>query len=150
MISVKTVLVLALVAGGGAGCAVVQPEPPTSPSLPASASLLGTTWIAFELEGQPVEGGDAHRQPSLVFSADGDRVSGSTGCNRIAGPFTHQGSALRFGMLVMTRMACVPDRSTTENAFVAAIDATRSHTIENRALVLRDDAGAVRMRLRTN
>jgi heat shock protein HslJ len=68
----------------------------------------------------------------------------------ISGTFTHQGNTLRFGMLAMTRMACVPDRSAAENAFLAAIEATRSQRIQNQTLALRDQAGAVRMRLRAN
>lgn len=150
MISVRTVFVLTLVAGGYAGCAAQQSDVPTSPSSPGSPSLLGTTWTAFELEGQPVDTREPQRQPSLLLAADGARVSGSTGCNRVSGTFTHQGSTLRFGMLAMTRVACVPDRSAAENAFLAAIEATRSQMIQNQTLALRDQTGAVRMRLRAN
>ena len=148
MIPVRTVFMLALLAGGCAGCAAQQSDVPTSPSVAGGPSLLGTTWTAFEIEGQPVDAREPQRQPSLLLSADGDRVSGSTGCNRIFGMFTHQGGTLRFGMLGTTRVACVPDRSAAEQAFLAAVEATRSHTIGNQTLTLRDQAGAVRMRLR--
>ena len=150
MSPVRTVFILALLAGGSAGCAAQQPDAPTSPSLPGNPSLLGTLWTAFEIDGQPVAAGEPQRQPSLLLSADGNRVSGSTGCNRIFGTFTHQGDTLRFGMLAMTRVACVPDTGAAENAFLAAIEATRSQTIQNQALAFRDQAGTVRMRLRAN
>ena len=149
MIPPRTILMLALLAAVYAGCGTQQADAPTSPSSPG-ASLLGTTWTAFEIEGQPVDAGEPQHRPSIRLSADDDRVSGSTGCNRISGAFTHQASTLRFGLLATTRMACVPDRSAAENAFVTAIAATRSHTIQNQTLALRDESGAVRMRLRAS
>ena len=150
MIPVRTVFMLALLAGGCAGCAAQQSDAPTSPSVPGGPSLVGTTWTAFEIEGQPVDIREPRRQPSLLLSADGDRVSGATGCNRMSGTFTHQGSTLRFGMLATTRMACVPDGSAAEQAFLAAVEATRSHTLQDQTLTLRDQMGAVRMRLRAS
>ena len=114
------------------------------------AALLGTTWAAIEIDGRAVDASETQRQPTIVLSGDNNRVSGSTGCNRVSGTFTQQGNGLRFGMLAMTRVACVPDRSATENAFVAAMEATASQAIENDILELRDANGTVRMRLRAS
>jgi copper homeostasis protein (lipoprotein) len=149
MHSWRTVFVLAALAGGCGG-GVAQSDIPTSPSSPSGLSLLGTTWTAIEIDGQAVAAGEPQRLPNILLSSDGNRVSGSTGCNRISGTFTQEGAALRFGPLAATRMACVPDRSATENAFGAALEATASHAIVNQTLELRDTAGAVRMRLRAN
>ena len=74
MIPVRRIIMLALLAGGCAGCAAQRADPPTSPSVSGGPSLLGTTWSAFEIEGQPVDTGEPQRQPSLLLSADGDRV----------------------------------------------------------------------------
>ena len=151
MIPLRTVSVLAVLAGASDGCAAQsQPEVPTAPSPPGRAALIGTTWAVFEIDGQGVDASDTQRRPSIELSADGNRVSGSTGCNRISGTFTQQGNALRFGRLAMTRVACVPDRSAIENAFVAAMEATTSQAIENQTLELQDATGAVRMRLRAS
>jgi heat shock protein HslJ len=153
MISPRTILAVATVATVAcvcAGCATQQADGPTSPSAPGRAPLLGTTWTATEIDGQPVDANEPQRHPSILLSAEGDRVSGSTGCNRISGTFTQQGSMLRFGALATTRVACVPDRGAAENAFVAAIEGTASHTIDNQTLELRDAAGTVRMRLRAS
>jgi heat shock protein HslJ len=143
-----TVFVLAVAAAASAGCAA--PSRSSSPTAPSStaAALLGPTWAAFEIDGQAVDAREPGRQPNIVLAADGNRVSGTTGCNRIAGSFTHQGATLRFGTLAMTRVACVPDRSAIEQAFVAALEATTSQAIANETLELRDAAGSVRMRLR--
>jgi heat shock protein HslJ len=151
MIPLRTVVMLAVVAGASAGCAAQsQPEVPTAPSPPGRAALIGQTWAVFEIDGQGVDASDTQRRPSIQLSADGNRVGGSTGCNRIAGTFTQDGNALRFSRLVMTRVACVPDRSAIENAFVMALEATTAQAIENQMLELRDATGAVRMRLRAS
>ena len=150
MIPLRTVLVMAVVAGGFGGCAAQQSDAPTAPTSPGRPALLGTTWIAIEIDGQALDATNSQRQPTIVLSGDTSRVSGSTGCNRISGTFTQQGNGLRFGMLAMTRVACVPDRSATENAFAAAMDATASQAIENQILELRDASGTVRMRLRAS
>jgi heat shock protein HslJ len=151
MTPLTMVFTLAMAAITGAGCAAQsQSEVPTAPSVPGGAALAGVTWTAFEIDGRPVDAGDSQRPPSIALAGENNRVSGSTGCNRISGTYTQQGNTLRFGMLVMTRVACVPDRSATENAFVAAMEATTSQAIENQTLVLRDAAGTVRMRLRAS
>ena len=46
--------------------------------------------------------------PFLVFD-EGGRVSGSGGCNRLAGTYTASGEQLAFGPLATTRMACLPE-----------------------------------------
>jgi copper homeostasis protein (lipoprotein) len=142
-------IVLALAAlAGGCGGGVAQSGIPTSPSSPSGPVLIGTMWNAVEIDGQPLAASTSQLRPGIVLSGEGNRVTGATGCNRISGTFTQEGNALRFGPLVMTRMACVPDRSAMENAFTAAMEATASHAIANQTLELRDAAGTVRMRLR--
>jgi heat shock protein HslJ len=150
MISPGTILAAATIACVCAACATQQADGPTSPSAPGRPPLVGTTWTATEIDGQPVDASEPQRRPSILLTAEGDRVSGSTGCNRISGTFTQQGSTLRFGALAMTRVACVPDRGAAENAFLAAIEGTASHTIDNQTLELRDTGGTVRMRLRAS
>ena len=150
MIPLRTVLLLALMAGGSAGCAAPPSAAPTAPSPSGRAALLGTTWAAIEIDGRAVDASETQRRPNIVLSGANNRVSGSTGCNRVSGTFAQQGTGLRFGMLAMTRVACVPDRSATENAFVAAMEATASQAIENDILELRDANGTVRMRLRAS
>lgn len=135
---------------GGCGGGVAQSDIPTSPSSPLGPALLGTTWTAIEIDGQAVDASEQQRRPNILLSSDGNRVTGSTGCNRISGTFTQDGAMLRFGALATTRIACVPDRSATENAFNAAMEATASHAIANQTLELLDAAGVVRMRLRAN
>lgn len=143
-----TVFVLAVVASASAGCAApLRSDGLTAPS-PVGAALLGITWAAAEIDGQMVDATDPGRRPNIVLAPEGNRVSGRTGCNRVFGTFTHHDATLRFGTLATTRAACVPDRTATEHAFVAALETTTSHAIANETLELIDAAGTVRMRLR--
>lgn len=83
-----------------AGAAVAAAQDPR-------AALRGPTWYVVEVDGVPVprQGSSPGREPHLLFEADG-RVSGSDGCNRLAGSYTSEGDGLRFGALVGTMMAC--------------------------------------------
>ena len=57
----------------------------TSPPTPGGTRPLeGTYWKAIELAGKPTPAQDPKREAHLLFQAGG-RVSGSDGCNRIAG-----------------------------------------------------------------
>jgi len=74
-------------------------------------------WMLVELDGLPIERPDAAMLPSLTFGPG--RVTGSTGCNRLTGPYQTAGDSLDFGALAVTRKAC-PD--TLESAFVDVLD----------------------------
>lgn len=94
-------------------------------------------WRAVEINGQPVVASDAARRPSLSFQSDSGRVTGSGGCNRLAGPFTRSGSSLSFGALAMTRMACVDAAlNAQETAFAAALRDTDHYAIAGDTLTL--------------
>ena len=61
-----------------------------APVAEAAAPLVGPDWVAEDIGGRGV----ANRvRSTLTFGADG-RVSGSGGCNRIAGSYTLAGEAL--------------------------------------------------------
>jgi copper homeostasis protein (lipoprotein) len=73
--------------------------------VPFSALPLENTYRrATQLEGQPVPAVDPGSQAYLIFEAGG-RVSGSDGCNRVAGTYRLNGDAIWFGPMASTRMA---------------------------------------------
>jgi len=67
-------------------------------------------------------------------------VSGSDGCNRIAGSFTLQGANVTFGQMLGTLMACGTSAE-SERAFRDALQATRRFRIVGGRLELFNDAG---------
>jgi heat shock protein HslJ len=64
-------------------------------------------WHLVELNGQAAVPRDPARRPWLRFDDSKHRVEGSGGCNRTSGPYTVKGSALHFGDLISTKMACI-------------------------------------------
>jgi heat shock protein HslJ len=121
---------LAIAMGVLSGCATAQHSG-------HDAALSSGEWRAIEISGQPVVSSDGARRPSLTFQPDSGRVTGSGGCNRLAGPFTQSGSSLTFGALAMTRMACVDAAlNAQETAFAAALHDTDRYAIAGDTLTL--------------
>jgi heat shock protein HslJ len=85
----------------------------------SALALENTYWRATQLEGQPVSAGQPGSQAYLVFEAGG-RVSGSDGCNRVAGAYELNRDSIRFAPMAATRMAC-PGPAGTERAFGYAV-----------------------------
>lgn len=92
------------------GCGRAYPEPNT---------LDGSEWRIAALNGNAVEG---PRPATLSFTAD--RISGSTGCNRLSGGYTLEMGRLSAPRLATTRMACAGDAMETERALLDLLDET--------------------------
>lgn len=63
--------------------------------------LAGTSWSFVSIGGVAVA---ADRPTALQF--DGNRLSGSAGCNRFSGTYSVDGGTLKAGPLMATEMAC--------------------------------------------
>jgi heat shock protein HslJ len=104
----------------------------SAPDAPASY-LTGTSWRRVD---------DVNANPhgaTMAFTAD--RASGYTGCNNWFASVTHDGEALRFGAVGMTRRACdgAGVQIDTERSFLAVIETTRYAHYDQDALVLLDE-----------
>jgi len=108
------------------------------PSNETPPPLEGTDWKVTELGGAPVAAAPGARQASLVLTAEGRKVAGSTGCNRMAGTYELEKDALRFKPMALTMMACLEPLMKQEQAFVEALKATSSYRIAGETLELRD------------
>lgn len=102
-------------------------------------------WEVVQLPGvSTLPGTD---RPTLMFGAD-DRVSGRTGCNQYGGGFERTEQSFTFTQMVSTRMACTDgNRMEVEAAWLRALEATRSLSLEDRALSLLGADGALLARL---
>ncbi len=103
-------------------------------------SLEGTYWKATELAGKATPAQDAKREAHLVFQTGG-RVSASDGCNRITGTYELKGTALTFGQMAGTQMACIDSAAEIERAFRGALKSTMRLAIAGDRLDLFDAAG---------
>ena len=81
-------------------------------------------------------------EPQLVFASDALQVSGSGGCNRIAGSFTVEGDRVHLGPLAGTRMACANGME-QEQHILNSLSHVERFRISGQQLELLDGAGAV-------
>jgi heat shock protein HslJ len=120
------------------------PGTPGSPATPpgSSRSLEATYWKAIEVAGKQIRGQSGTREAHLVFQAGG-RMSGSDGCNRLAGSYELKGDGIAFGQTLGTQMAC-QGTGEIEQGFRAALkDANRWRIVGDRLELL--DAEGVRL-----
>jgi heat shock protein HslJ len=123
-------------AGASAKADSSAPAAPESaaPATPA-ATLEGTEWRLVDIGGQPSPAGaDSTRHPGFTLLAEGRKVQGSAGCNRMTGTYKLEGEKLKFGPLVTTRMAC--PAMATETAFLKALEATTRYEVSGSSLTL--------------
>jgi heat shock protein HslJ len=132
-----TLLGIMMLLMAGAGPAAAGPN----------AALTGTYWRAVAIDGKPAVPLPKKREAHMMFSAEGNRVSGSTGCNRFTGTFTRTGDSLSFAPLAITKMACPPPLDAQERAFLAALQAITAMHLASNTLELKDASGKVRLRL---
>lgn len=99
--------------------------------------LADTTWTVSSLNGEPV----AERAPTIEFN--GDRISGSGGCNRYFGGYEVTGAeTIVIRGVGATEMACEPTEiMAREQAYFTALQSVRSYRRDGDRLTLSAVAG---------
>lgn len=83
-------------------------------------SLYGKSWTLVSLNGQALD--PKSLRPQVTF--EGNRISGSTGCNQFSGLHQRAAGRSRFMNMMQTERAClaaIGDPMATEAAFIAAL-----------------------------
>lgn len=110
----------------------------------APAMLIGSEWKAEMLNGRDLpETGE----PSLRIDGE-HKVFGIAACNRYMGTATINGTALSFGPLAMTKMACAPAVSAVEAEFAKALADTKAYRMDAGHLVFLNAAGQTLLRFK--
>lgn len=91
---------------------VAQPIP-----LPFPQNLSGVEWRLTRIEGRTINSEKA----MIKFDQQNDRVSGNGGCNAFGGTLRKNGSEIRIGQVISTKMFC-QDSSDIENQFFRNLD----------------------------
>jgi heat shock protein HslJ len=102
-------------------------------------ALVGLKWTCIELNGKPIP--ESVPAPTLTFSADAGRVTGTTGCNNVMGTFTLGADGLRFGRAASTRKLCSGPAMEIEAAFLKLLETTTQHRIHGESLELSGTGG---------
>ena len=100
--------------------------------------LIGTAWVLIELNGKSFIPSEGLQLPTLKLDAAKQQASGTSGINRYAGSYDLNGSTIKFGPLMGTRMAGPPEAMAAEEAFLAAMRNVRGWSIIKQSLELTD------------
>ncbi|HEU0236532.1 MAG TPA: META domain-containing protein [Candidatus Limnocylindrales bacterium] len=120
-----------------AGCAAAPSTEPPAAATPIP--LDGTSWVAVSINDTNTVLG---AMPTLAF--DGDRVSGSTGCNTFGGTVVSEADGrVRFVDVVMTEIACADPIGAQEAAFLAILGAPAELAVDEGMLFLTTASGRV-------
>lgn len=110
-------------------------KPISGGSTGGSEMLYQHQWVVTEIQGKQVST-SSENQPYLLFSpGQVNKVSGSTGCNRITGSFELTGvNFIKFSPLATTKMACPGNN--VEQKFLDALSKVNNWSISNNQLLL--------------
>jgi heat shock protein HslJ len=105
--------------------------------------LRGTLWKLQALQDSngPTLIEPPGRPPERLLAVDQERVSGTDGCNRLAGGFRLAGEELSFSRLISTQMACLPAAMAYERRYGQALGQVRRWSIDKRNLLLQNAVG---------
>ena len=117
------------------GCANVIP-PCGAKISPPSSELRNTRWELTrwnlppnskgEVRARQIPQGEASNPIQIAFDANGQRVSGSTGCNRFTAELDEDSRGFSLSKIASTKMACSPQRMELENDFLYQLNDYRS------------------------
>lgn len=126
----------------GTSHADVLLRPVDTRAQPASPRIENVRWVLVSLDGQPLPAQDPAKMPYFVLHTDGQRVTGSGGCNELVGQYSLNGQALQ--MLRGPRrelQTCATDME-RERAFLFALATTEQWAMQGTQLRLLDRLGA--------
>jgi heat shock protein HslJ len=116
-------------------CATVIP-PCNAKTSPPSSELRNTKWELVrwnlapnargEVRARQIPQGDNSNPIQIIFDANGERISGSTGCNRFTARITEDSRGFTLDQIASTKMACTPQRMELENDFLYELNDYRS------------------------
>ena len=108
-------------------CANMIP-PCTAKISPPSSEFRNTKWELVrwnlapnangEVRSRQIPLGESSNPIQIMFDANGERLSGSTGCNRFTARITEDARGFTLDQIVSTKMACAPQRMELENDFL--------------------------------
>lgn len=83
-------------------------------------------WLAESIRGHGIID---NLQTVIEIASDG-KITGSGGCNRIAGKAAISGERITFGPMISTKMACAPAVMDQESKFLAALGDVRRFEVD--------------------
>jgi heat shock protein HslJ len=116
-------------------CANVIP-PCGAKTSPPSSELRNTKWELTrwnlppnangEVRARQIPQGENSNPIQITFDAKGERVSGSTGCNRFTASLDEDAKGFTFKQITSTKMSCSAARNELENDFLYELNDYRN------------------------
>ncbi len=106
---------------------------------PSQPGVVETQWNLIELNGSAVNVPGNEGQVYIYLQQEGDKLSGSDGCNRFFGSYDLSGASLQFHSVTQTLMACRGAFTDREAEFVDALKLVTSYQISENILQLKVD-----------
>ncbi len=100
-----------------------------------AVALEYNTWELSSIPGFEIES-NLSKKVTILFTDSTKRVSGNGGCNGYGGTYEMNGSKLKFGPLMATKMACTPGMK-TEDKYMSALRETDNFEISGNKLMLK-------------
>lgn len=105
-------------------------------------ALDGTKWtlqtvITGEVASHHAAAGE------VWITLNGERITGSTGCNELQGVVARGTGKLTFGEIATTRRACAGDAASLENTLLTTLKGEVSYEIDSNRLKLRTPTGGL-------
>jgi len=124
------VALIGLVGVAATNRAIAQPTPNKTPLLMAQSSSLAGSWRLVYM-GETTSPTVLPQTTELTTNFEGDRISGSGGCNRFTGSYQTDADALSIGALASTRMACEESVMSQETKYLAALQGAKRYEVTN-------------------
>ncbi|AUD01853.1 META domain-containing protein [Spirosoma pollinicola] len=107
-------------------------------------TLLNDIWVLTDFQGSPITATDNRKEvPRLEISLSENRVTGTTGCNRLSGSVKADTRQILFGPLVTTKMACLDDANQLESKFLNILANPLTYRVSNGRLTFMQNGKAV-------
>jgi len=122
-----------------AACSRQAETPAEGPqSTDGAAGLEDVSWVLDPASATSLSAtAPADARVDLVFETR--MAHGLSACNTYRGDYTLDGASLSFGALAVTQMACAPEVSDLETAYLAALDGVTGFAVTGNTLVLSGD-----------
>ena len=107
------------------------------------APLVGTRWrLAGFSDSATARSALAGSSATVVFGADG-RITGTTGCNDLSGPYATDDARISIGPLAVTERACLdPGLMRQERELLEALETAATYDIEGDRLTMIDPSAS--------
>jgi heat shock protein HslJ len=116
-----------------------------------SVELSGTSWRVTSVNNgkQAVTSLVKDSKLTSVFSADGNKISGSAGCNNYNASYKAAGKTIKIGTIATTRKMCAKPTGVMEQEalFLKALATVATYQIDGKRLELRTADGALAVML---